>query len=84
MNKILKRKKKFKFFRKIILILNVILMSLNLGLYNVIKFIKLDVTFFKISDIFIMNLNRKAYKDISKYLTDKYNINKLINIITSF
>jgi len=68
-------KKKLELFRKIILILNVFLLSFNLGLYDIRKFINLNTNIFKFSDFFIMNLNIKTYKEIAKYLTDKYNIN---------
>ena len=68
-------KKKLKLFQKIILILNVILISFNLSFYNLIKVIKSSKKLFKFSDDFVMNLIMKTYKDISNYLIDKYNIN---------
>ena len=74
MNKIL-LKKKLKLFRKIILILNTIAFSFNIGFYNIGKIINLNANIFKFSDFFVMNLNIKTYKEISKYLTDKYSIN---------
>ena len=69
-------KKKLALFRKIILVLNAFLLSFNLGFYNIGKFININENIFKFSDYFIMNLNIKTYKEISKYLTDKYIINQ--------
>ena len=75
MNKIFS-KNELKLFKKVIFILNVILLFFNIYVYNnreiVINF---KSNLFKYSDYFIMNLNMKAYKYISKYLTNKYNIN---------
>ena len=69
-------KDKLKLLKKVIFILNVIIFYFNLYVYNnreiVIKF---NSNLFKYTDYFIMNLNIKAYKYISKYLTNKYNIN---------
>ena len=67
-------KKKSKSIQKIILNLNIIFLSLNAGFYSLIKITKMNAKLFKFSDYFIMNLNIKSYKDISKYLTDKYHI----------
>ena len=71
---------KFFFFlllkshKKILLCLNVILISLNAGLYCLLNTFYLKTNIFKISDYFIMILNTKSYKEISKYLTDKFHI----------
>ena len=64
---------KLKLFQKIIFILNVILFFFNLFAYNIRKSNYFNEELFKFSDDFIMDLNIKKYKDISKYLTDKYN-----------
>ena len=66
--------KKLKFNRKIILNLNIIIIFLNVGFYNLIKIINIESKIFKFSDYFIINLGIKSYKDISKYLTDKFHI----------
>ena len=52
-----------------------ILLFFNLFAYNIRKPNYSNEGLFNFSDDFIMNLNIKAYKDISKYLTDKYNTN---------
>ena len=64
-------KKKLTLFRKIILVLNAFLLSFNLGFYNIGKSININENIFKFSDYFIMNLNIKTYKEISKYLIKK-------------
>ena len=67
--------KKLKFLQKIILSLNIILLAFNISFIKTIKIKNLRIDLFKSSDDFIMNLNIKAFKDISKYLTDKFFIN---------
>ena len=74
MNKIFS-KKKFKLFNKIILLLDIILLSFNIWIYNISKIININEKLFKFSDNFIMNLNTKSFKEISKYLFDKNYIN---------
>ena len=66
-------KQKLKLFQRIIFILNVILLFFNLFAYNIRKPNYSNEGLFNFSDDFIINLNIKAYKDISKYLTNKYN-----------
>ena len=73
MNKLFS-KKKLKLIQKIIFSLNIILLLLNACFYCLINNLNLKSNIFKFSDNFIMNLNAKSYKDISKYLTDKFNI----------
>ena len=68
-------KKKFKLFQKIVISFNIIILFLNASFYNLIKIVNLKANIFKICDYFVMNLNIKTYKDISKYLTDKFHIN---------
>ena len=69
-------KNKIKLLKKVIFILNVILFSFNIYVNNNREIaIKFNSNLFKYTDYFIMNLNIKAYKYISKYLTNKYNIN---------
>ena len=67
-------KKKLKTVQKIILCLNVMIISLNTYLYYLLNNLYLKTDIFKISDYFIMILNTKPYKDISKYLTNKFHI----------
>ena len=67
--------KKLTFLQKIILSLNIILLAFNISFIKTIKIKNLRIDLFKSSDDFIMNLNIKAFKDISKYLTDKFFIN---------
>ena len=71
-------KKKLKLFQKIILFTNIISLFFNLTFYTFKrkKFKFFNTNLFKISDCFIFKLNIKAYKDISKYLNVKFNINK--------
>ena len=68
-------KKKLKIIQKLILNINIILFSLNTGFYGLIKIINIKPKIFKFSDYFIMNLNIKSYKDIIKYLADKFRSN---------
>ena len=75
MNKIFLRDL-LKLIQNIILSLNIILLSLNIAFYNIIKIKKINAKIFNVSDYFIMNLIIKDYKDISKYLTNKFNIKK--------
>ena len=67
-------KKKYKLFQQIIILINITSLIFNLYLYNSnrknCKFF--DTKLFKFSDYFIMKLNTKEYKDISRYLNDKY------------
>jgi len=75
MNKIFSQNN-LKLFKNVTFILNVILFFFNIYVYNNREIvINLNSNIFKYSDYFIMNLNIKAYKYISKYLTNKYNIN---------
>ena len=64
-----------KTFRRVILILNIILLSSNIFLYYLLKVKNVSEKLFKFSDYLIMYLNIKSYKKISKHLTDKYYIN---------
>ena len=70
-------KKKLKLFQKIILFSNIISLFFNLTFYTIKrkKFKFFNTNLFKFSDCFIFKLNIKAYKDISKYLNVKFNIN---------
>ncbi len=67
-------KKKYKLFQQIIILINITSLIFNLYLYNSKRkncnFF--DTKLFKFSDFFIMKLNTKEYKDISRYLNDKY------------
>ena len=68
--------KKLNLCQKFILILNIFLLFVNIGFQRRIILKNLNTNLFKVSDYFIMNLNAKEYKDISKYITNKYNILK--------
>ena len=73
--------KKLKLIQNITLSFNIIFLFLNAGFY--IKIINIKEKIFKFSDYFIMNLNVKSYKDISKYLIDKFHtiFGNSINVI---
>ena len=73
-------KKKYKLFQQIIFIINITSLIINLCFYKINrrKCKYFDSKLFKSSDDFIMKLNTKEYKDISRYLNNKYSINNKV------